>query len=169
MSYEYNLFQPFANIKIELASLPSRSLLSVNMHNGYVAESWISKYFLLFVCSSVEKIFLPCHYSHNIFILAKWIVYLLEKNILGYLQYISLKVDHLFVISIERNRTALWSLLAPVTFRLFRYSMLCKYHAVMDRKCTKSSTHVSPTGRRIGRVNTCSVYYVNSHCYDWSW
>lgn len=124
MSYEYNLFQPFANIKIELASLPSRSLLSVNMHNGYVAESWISKYFLLFVCSSVEKIFLPCHYSHNIFILAKWIVYLLEKNILGYLQYISLKVDHLFVISIERNRTALWSLLAPVTFRLFRYSML---------------------------------------------
>lgn len=157
LSYEYNLFQPFANIKIELASLPSRSLLSVNMYNGYVAESWISKYFLLFVCSSVEKIFLPCHYSHNIFILAKWIVYLLEKNILGYLQYISLKVDHLFVISIERNRTALC------------HVVMCKYHAVMDRKCTKSSTHVSPTVRRIGRVNTCSVYYVNSHCYDWSW
>lgn len=133
--------------------------------------SWILNFKVFsFVCVLINrKIFLPCHYSQNISILAKWIVYLLEKNVLGYLQYISLKVDHLFVISIERNRTALWSLLAPVTFRLFRYSMLCKYHAVMDRKCTKSSTHVSPTVRRIGRVNTCSVYYVNSHCYDWSW
>lgn len=55
------------------------------MYNGYVVEFWILKYFFLFVCLLVEKIFLLCYYFYNIFILVKWIVYLFEKNILGYL------------------------------------------------------------------------------------